>query len=1006
MITKGYEQDLKSLHVNCCESRAYFIPYSNEETAKTYERENSQRFRNLCGEWAFSYYRSVLDLSDDIVKPHTNIGGWDRIPVPSNWQMHGYDKPQYLNTRYSIPVDPPNIPIDNPVGVYARNFTVPSEFDSMLKYLVFEGVDSAFYLYINGEFVGYSQVSHMTSEFDITKYLCEGTNRVVVIVLKWCDGTYLEAQDKWRLSGIFRDVYMLARPKGHLEDFTVTTDVVTNLSHAEMNFKLKMLNPDYAVIKVLSPSGELVGECRPDADGAASLKINSPILWSAETPDLYTVFIHVAGEVISERIGIRSVLLENSVLKINGRPVKLKGVNRHDFDMHGGYVSTMENMTKDIFVMKEHNVNAVRTSHYPNDPRFLQLCDQYGLYVLDEADIETHGIYEIGRGDYLTDNPEWTHTYLDRVERMVMRDKNRPSVIGWSMGNEADYGRNMVACINYCKETDATRFTHYESHHQLEDYKYSPEPCVVSRMYPSLAWCREFLENDKDPRALMLCEYSHAMGNGPGDLKDYWDIIYDNDTFIGAFVWEWYNHGIYIGKTETGSPKYAYGGDFDEVDHDGNFCCDGLVSPDREPMPGLTELKYVIQPVRVETVNANSGEFIVHNLYDFSYLSRFECAYEITRNGVITQNGQFGALVIPPSKSQKIKIDFELPENGECYIKLMFNQAGGDPVVKRGTTMAFAQFKLDTKLEYAEVTECNSPIDLFEDARKVKISGENFAYTFDKVGGTFIKLVSGGRDLLIDKMSYTVWRAPIDNERDVKHKWMGCGFERLKSRVSDIKINHNENMVEVCTDFSLGAPTKPIKVRGSSIWTVYANGLIEFETSVTVEENSPWLPRFGLEMSLDKSYDNITWFGYGPDDSYCDRHHASYIGRFDMSVCNSFTHYIKPQANGNHYDTKWGAVRDNGGFGIMFVCGDGFDFEAMPYSHSELEKTAHDYELTQVTKTWIAADFMQSGVGSNSCGPQLFEDYQLNDKEFTYKMKILPLSGEKGDLSELVYSNK
>lgn len=1008
MITKNYHQDEKTLHIGCCEPRAYYIPYGLPGAALTMDREKSERFKLLSGTWAFSFYKSVDDLPESCLKSEANIGSWDKIPVPSNWQIHGYEPCQYLNTSYPLAIDPPFVPALNPAGVYARNFNISDDWDGLNKYLVFEGVDSAFYLYINGKFVGYSQVSHMTSEFDVTSFLVNGTNRVAVVVLKWSDGTYLECQDKWRLSGIFRDVYMLARPKGHLEDFTVTTDLSDDLRTAELSVNLKMINPEDAKITLSDPRGEEICSFRPDADGNAKYTIDSPALWSAETPELYSLVIEAAGEYIPEKIGVRSVKLEDETLKINGRAVKLKGVNRHDFDAYKGYVSTVEAMTTDIKLMKRHNVNAVRTSHYPNDPRFLQLCDKYGLYVLEEADIETHGIWPIGSGDYLSDNPDWTDAYLDRVTRMVERDKNRPAAIGWSMGNESGYGQNMIACINYCKQKDSTRFTHYEGHWQLEEYKYAPEPDVVSRMYPAVDWCENFCDDDADKRALVLCEYSHAMGNGPGDLKDYWDVIYNKPNFIGAFVWEWYNHGIFMGKTPAGKPKFGYGGDFGEVDHDGNFCCDGLVSPEREPMPGLKELKYVVQPVRVEVSDLSAGEFVFHNLFDFIYLSRFECTYEVTRNGVIFDKGPVGALVIPPQKSAKISVDFKRPADGECYIRFIFRQTGDGGVVPSGEVMAFAEFDLGIKRTERLAPLPETMLSAAESRRAIKINGAGFSYTFDKISGAFSRLEVDGKNLLTDPMNYTVWRALIDNEmNDTGREWRNLGFDRLTPRVYDCKCSQNDGGVEICVDFSLTAPTKPVRIRASSCYNINSVGEIELTTAVTVDERSPWLPRFGLTMSLDKSFDRITYFGFGPGDSYIDRHRACYTGLFDKTVSENFTDYIRPQANGNHYATRWAAVRDSFGNGILFSAEDSFDFEAMPYTHEELSSARHNFELPPVSKTSVGVDFMQSGVGSHSCGPQLMEKYRLADKEFVFKIKIRPFASTAGDLSkmaETVYS--
>lgn len=1001
MNTKCYHENIQTLHVGCEAPRAYYIPYGLPGAAVQGEREKSNRFQLLSGEWAFSYYNSFDAVPDSVIKADASIGSWDKIPVPSNWQLHGYDAPQYLNTRYPFPIDPPYVPVENPAGVYARNFNVSDEWDGLKKYIVFEGVDSCFYLYINGRFVGYSQVSHMTSEFDVTSFLKSGTNRVTVVVLKWCDGSYLECQDKWRMSGIFRDVYLLARPKGHLQDFEIQAEPSADLRTAKVSFDLKMLNPEDAQITLSAPNGDEICTLRPDTDGHAECEVASPLLWSAETPELYTAVISAAGEYIAEKIGVRSVKVDGDLIKINGRLVKLKGVNRHDFTAKTGYVCTPADMTRDIALMKQHNINAVRTSHYPNDPRFLQLCDQYGIYVLDEADIETHGIWEMGSGDWLSDNEEWQHTYIDRVDRMLERDKNRPSVVGWSMGNESGYGKNMMAALKHTKERDGSRFTHYEGHWEIADKQFAPEADVVSRMYAGVQWSEEFCKSDADKRPYMLCEYCHAMGNGPGDLKDYWDVIYANDNFFGAFVWEWFNHGLYMGKTASGVEKYGYGGDFGEVHHDGNFCCDGLISPTKQPMPGLEELKYVIQPVRITPVDLAKGEFEVHNLYDFIYLSRFECCYEVTCDGAVVDSGLVGTLVIPPQKSEVIRIAYKAPTEGESYIRIFFRQTGDEGLVPAGTQMASVQFKLDTVAKTALRPLPETMLSASESRHAIKITGAGFSYTFDKVSGTFSRLEADGKNLLLTPMEYTVWRAPIDNERDRKRAWLDRQFQALTTRVYDCQLEQSGTGVEINVDFSLGSATKRPEIRGTARWTVNSAGEIEVTTAVTVDEKTPWIQRFGINFTMDKSFDNVTYFGYGPGDSYIDRHQASYIGLFNTTVEQDFTNYIRPQALGNHYQTRWAAVRDALGNGIMLIGEKAFDFETLPYSHKELTEAAHDFELPARNKTVVGFDYMQSGVGSNSCGPELLEQYRLKEKEFSYTVRIRPIAAGERDLVKM-----
>ncbi|HHW45370.1 MAG TPA: DUF4981 domain-containing protein [Clostridiales bacterium] len=1000
MFTKNFHQNLKILHVGCEQPRAYYIPFGTISAALEGKRENSDRFRLLSGDWAFKYFDSINKVPEGIVSEP--IDRWDTIPVPSNWQLHGYDVPQYINARYPFPVDPPYVPKDNPAGVYSKVITVDEDWDGLLKYLVFEGVDSCFYLYINGKFVGYSQVSHMTSEFDITQYLVLGENRITVIVLKWCDGSYLECQDKWRMSGIFRDVYILTRPKGHLRDYFIKTEIANDYKSAKINIELDILNPEDVKITVFDPQGQEIASGSPDEDGRASFEIFDPQFWSAETPALYSVLIYAADEYICERVGIREIKIENSVFKFNGRAIKLKGVNRHDFNAYKGYVCDERDMMADLELMKRHNINAIRTSHYPNDPRFLQLCDKYGFYVIDEADIETHGIWELG-SDMLSEAPEWEEAYIDRVMRMVERDKNRPSVILWSMGNESGYGRNFVAAIAKAKERDNTRFIHYEGHRWIEsEQRFSPEPDVVSRMYSSVDWCDEFCREGKDTRPFMLCEYSHAMGNGPGDLKDYWDIIYTHPNFIGAFVWEWFNHGLYAGKTEDNKPKFLYGGDFGEEYHDDNFCVDGLVMPDLQPTPGLIELKYVIQPVRIEPVNLEKGEFKITNLYDFNYLSKFECVYEITRNGEVVSSGNLGALAIPPQRTETVCIDYQLPEDGSCYVRFSFRQLGDSPLVPSGEEMAFAQFKLPVEYKFRTVKRESKVLGLEEQADLFVISGENFKYTFNKHTAAFEQIEFEGEPLLNEAMGFNIWRAPIDNDKNTKHHWFNLGIDKARVRVYDVHAKHSDESIEISADLSFACPTKPNFVKVTAVWEVDGNGLIQLKYDVTLHEKVEYLPRFGIRFAMDKVFNTVEYYGRGPGDSYIDRKYATSVGRYKLPVDSMMFDYIRPQESGNRHGTEWAAVYGSDGKGILLYNLEGFDFSAIGHSQEELERAKHNFELPESTKTWVCADYMQSGVGSNSCGPRLPEKYRLKDKSFCGSLAIKPINRESDFWAEVL----
>ena len=1004
MKLEKYYEDHHSFHVNCEKPRAYYIPYGGAVTALSGNRERSDRFTLLSGQWAFSYYDRIDDVPEDIVNTDKSIERFPTLPVPANWQLHGYDNPQYTNYRFPFPYDPPYVPLANPVGVYLRDFTVDED-EGNRQYMVFEGVDSCFYLFVNGKQVGYSQVSHCTSEFDITDYVTFGTNRVTVIVMKWCDGSYLEDQDKWRLSGIFRDVYVLSRPKGHITDYFIKTAVSPDYRSAEITVQIEAPNPEGIGLTLSNPEGVVLARTKTDFDGYGAFTVTNPILWSAETPDLYTLVIEAYGEYIPESVGIKDLRVVDGVIKINGRGVKFRGVNRHDSDPVVGSAVTEDLMLKDLLLMKEHNINAIRTSHYPNDPRFLQLCDKYGFYVIDEADIECHGVlftsgeYRMKEFGMLAGDEDWEDAILDRVQLLVERDKNRPCIVMWSMGNESGYGVNFIKALAWTKNRDSSRLTHYEGAFYVDAPGPEKEPDVVSTMYASVESCMEYLKREDENRPYVLCEYCHAMGNGPGDLKEYWDVIYANPRFCGGFVWEWCDHGIQIGTTFDGKPKFAYGGDFGETLHDNNFCVDGLVTPDRVPNSGLRELKYVIQPVRIEPVDLKEGRFRIYNLYDFTYLSRYECVWEVTRFGKVVGSGSLGALAIPPQNNDMIMIDYKLPQDGECYVRISFRLISDTVFASEGTEMGFAQFLLPAEVQYIPVKTHPNSVYFTENGNFVAVIGPSFHYTFDKTLGSFAQLNVHNKDMLASPVEYNVWRAPIDNDMFTKEQMKKIGLNALKPRVYGITCETEKDFVKIGTTLSLMADARRTKIYLNSEWTVNSHGEISLCSDVEIRDDLiEFLPRFGLRFHLQKTFHICEYFGMGPEDSYIDKCRSSYMGRFKRTVETMFTDYIKPQENGNRHNTKYGAVYDNKHCGLMVVSREGMDFSALPYSHEELEAAAHNYELPEPSHTVVTADYKQSGVGSGACGPALAEQYRLSEKKFTFRIKIRPVTENSGSV--------
>lgn len=986
-----YHEDLTIQHIHTEPPRSYYIPFGSAESLFEGTREESDRFGLLNGMWQFQYYRSLDRVPDTIVNPALPLGNPAELPVPSVWQRYGYGQAQYTNVNYPIPCDPPFLPADNPVGVYRRDFVCPPEWDNFHKYLVFEGVDSAFYLFVNGAFVGYSEVPHSPSEFNITEYLREGVNRLCVMVMKWSTGTYLEDQDKFRWSGIFRDVYLLGRPRGHLRDYRVETALTDDMREATVSVTLDVLNPTDGVVTLFDPDGREVGRARPDADGRVDMTIHRPLLWNAESPELYRLQIEIAGEFIGDFVGIRRVEIADGVFRVNGRAVKIKGVNRHDSDPVTGCVVDEDHMLRDVALMKQHNINAVRTSHYPNDPRFLQLCDRYGLYVLDEADIESHGMGYSSR--VINDGKEWQAAILDRVERLVERDKNRPCVIGWSMGNESGYGANFEKALDWTRKKDPSRFLHYESfyHQGVDPRKPFPIPAdVFSRMYATPEYCRTVCEENEDrSRPLLLCEYSHAMGNGPGDLETYWDLIDSHDNFMGGFVWEWCDHAIDDGKTEDGRTRFLYGGDSGERLHDGNFCVDGLVSPDRRIKEGVKELKAIYQPVKVEAVDLVEGVFTVTNRYDFLYLSRFEATWTVTCDGKEVESGSLGALPIPPHKSQTVHLGYTLPESGDCTVRFSFRELGLSALTAQGDEMAFAAFRLPVPAKERPVAMPRTPVEIDEGERRIEIRGEGFTYLFDKQQAAFRQLTLGEEKLLASPMTFNLWRAPIDNQMFIRNDQRKAKYHMSSVRTYSTGVSLQNGNAVIDQEIAFVSDAAVPVVRAHLVWTVDRGGDLILEGEVSVDESAATLPRFGLRMTLDERFDRVTYAGYGPGESYIDKRHAQWPGIFSFRVRDQYPEYIRPQDYGNRYGTRWASVQCESGLGLMVISGLPFEFSALPYTQEELERKRHNFELDPAGRTVLCVDWKQSGVGSHSCGPRLDPSCEV-PREFSFRLGFRP----------------
>jgi beta-galactosidase len=995
-----FHEDPEKLHVNTEPNRNYFIPFS--KTADPFaDRENSDYFLLLNSNWNFRYYSSFLDVEEEFLTSEYK----DMIPVPSNWQLHGYDKPMYLNIRYPIPYNPPYVPDENPAGIFKRTFRVGLA-EGFEHFLNFEGVDSCFYLYINDIFVGYSQVSHMTSEFNITKYLTDGENSITVMVLKWCDGTYLECQDKWRMSGIMRDVYIVTRPRVRINNYRVITAYDTINNRVRIELTVKSNTPVKAVLYDME--GIELTETSVDREMAV-FEIDSPIPWSAEKPYLYKLVLQTEEETIGEKIGVRDIRSEHGCVRINGVAVKFKGVNRHDSNPVTGAYITKENMLEDLLLMKQHNINAIRTSHYPNAPVFLQLCDELGFYVINEADIEAHGSVEASHttdnnGDYsgialLANRKEYEKPIFDRIDLMITRDINRPSIIFWSMGNESGYSKAFEKAARYIKSVDSTRLVHYQSMHELEGAEKAADNeetlDVVSTMYSAPDWIeKEFLTKTGEKRPFVLCEYCHSMGNGPGDLEEYWKLFYAHDRLCGGFVWEWCDHGVDMGKAENGKTKYAYGGDHNEPLHDGNFCIDGLVYPDRTPHTGLVEVKNVYRPIRVNPVFTQKGVYEFFNTNDFTELSEnMTCRYEVTEKGKIILFGTLNLYV--PAKTKKLITIPELAglSGDSLYVRFIFTQIKDTAWSKAGYEVGFEQIAIcESKRKLIPVKSDHSPA-LIDDDRWIKISGNNFSYCFDKRKGLFEEMVYDGIKLIEKPMEFNAFRAPTDNDCAIKNDWYKFHLNELITKVYAIDVSKTEDHIEITGQVALGWYAYHNTFELFIHIYVYGNGQVKFDSQVKVAEKRPYLPRFGLRLFMDSGFSEVEYYGYGSKESYADKHRASYKGIFMDKISEMHEDYIKPQENGSHYGCEYVKI-GNGALWLKVESEEDFSFNASEYSQAELARKAHNYELEKSGFSILCVDYKQSGVGSTSCGPLLSEIYRFQEKEFKLSFLLSPERSE------------
>ena len=1026
-------RDPQTLGINKLPAHATSASFPDPTSALQSRAADSPRVISLKGQWKFRFAPNpAAALANEILAdPNLDVSSWDEITVPANWELEGWGTAIYTNIAYPWPeVNPPHPPMDdNPVGVYQTTFDLPDDWTDKQITLHFGGVTSAFYCWLNGQFLGFSKDSRLPAEFDATRLLNAGSNSLVVKVHRWSDGSYLEDQDHWRLSGIHRDVFLAASPKLQIYDFFAQTDLDANFENARLSVHVKLKNfgdetPDAWTVEgqLFDASGESVLK---EAMSVSSKQLNNrpwisrgnvpfadlkatienPAKWSAELPNLYTLVLTLKdskGEIAESRscqIGFREIEIRDGELFINGRSVILYGVNRHDHSQLTGKTVDEANMIRDAELMKQFNFNAVRTSHYPNNPRWLEICDAYGLYVIDEANIETHQI-----GGMLANDPDWAAAFLDRAQRMVERDKNHPSVIFWSLGNESGSGPNHAAMSGWIKQYDKTRFVHYEGAQSntgwsdTDQYPDQPYVDVVSRMYTKIDTMVEWANHPTETRPVMWCEYAHAMGNSLGNFFKYWDAIRANKRLIGAFIWDWTDQGI-LRTDENGIDYWIYGGDSGEAIHSSNFCMNGVISPDQSPKPAAWEAKKIQQPVQLEAIEGDFTRYKVTNWHDFTDLSLYDITWELADDGVVIQNGEIDPLDTAPRSSSELSIPIETPKpaaGAEYHLKIAFALKDDQMWAPQGHLIAWEQFALPIQKtnEPADNTSARSKLVLASDKETMRISTDSFAVVFDKAAGGLSSYQLDGVEILKSPLVPNFWRPLTDNDNGGR-LIENCGI--WETAATDRKLSRfkakqkDDGSIEVSIDQTLPSVSGSLKI----IYTITPDRTIHVATRFSAPKDKPFLPRLGLTMQIDAAFDTLEWFGLGPHETYWDRQRGAAVGRYAKSVKNDFFHYARPQESNNLWNTRWAKVVDESGNGIQITAdGDLLSLAAWPYSHEDLATAEHINELPDCDFITLNIDHLQMGVGGDdswSKNALPHQEFRIPSGDYDYAFSIKPI---------------
>lgn len=997
--------------INRMPARAHFLTFPSKEKALLNNNRYTHAFKNLNGVWKFMFLDAPEYSPEGFFNSDFDVTKMDDITVPGNWQLQGYGKMHYSDLWYNFPINPPYVPTENPTGIYKRTFFVEESYRDKKIIIRFCGVDSAYHLWINGKEVGYSKVARNESEFDITDLIRVGEeNDVTVRVYQWSDGTYLEDQDMWWESGIFRDVELIGVPKDGINDYKVIADLDDEYKNGI--FKVEAFLRTTKEVNVtfeLVDAGENTVFTKTVVAKEGKACIDEVIAdvnhWTAETPYLYKLFMTVEDdgqivEVIPQNVGFRNIRLNGETFLVNGVAIKFKGVNRHDYSPQNGRVVSREEIEKDIILMKQFNINAIRTSHYPNSYYLYDLCDEYGMYLIAETDLECHGFELTGDYKWITDDPSWELAYVSRMTRMIERDKNHPAIIFWSLGNESAFGCNFSKMTDVAHEMDPTRLVHYEGDFDVESAD------VYSTMYtwienPKKPYLmKDIIEKSKKPH--IHCEYCHAMGNGPGNLKDYQDLVYAHDKLQGGFVWEWFDHGI-ESFTESGEKYYRYGGDFGDDPSNKDFCIDGLIMPDRTPSPGLYEYKKVIEPITTTAVDIQKGIINLLSRYDFANLDRFNLIYKVMEDDVILQTGFMAVPSIEARANKDITLPYDLSTikvkpGAHYYVNISYQLREDTSYASSGHELATAQFELPLYKE-GIVVRPEGILNVEKEHTTLHVKGANFSLDFNLVNGNLMNIVRDGMQVLSKGPRLTLWRAPISNDMEIIDKLKKVYFLHLEHEVvMNIDYHMEGNILKVEVDTINSTTNSAWHFKTKYVYTVCPSGdiLIDVEgtPSGRVDLAPDMLPRIGVSMHLDKSMEHVRYFGMGPGENYADSKEAAQMGLYANTVDGLFTNYVIPQENGNHMGCKWVSMTNDRGMGLLASTEGDFNFSASWYEDKDLDDAKHTCDLVKRDYIVFNVDYKQNALGTNSCGQWQLDKYRAKFEDFKLSFRLTPFNNK------------